>query len=325
MVEDKRSDQPVDQLAAYVKDLSKKFGDEYAVLNLTFEVPRGKIFGFIGPSGSGKTTAIRLLTGIYEPTSGEAVVLGVNPNNFTPSLRERIGYMPQLFVLYPDLTIWENLNFTASIYGIGIVGRRKRLERLLEFVELSDHRNKIARNISGGMQRRLALAATLLHDPELIFLDEPTGGIDPILRSKFWEHFRELQKQGNTLFVTTQYVGEAAYCDYVGVLANGQLLMVETPEGLRRRAFGGEVIEIETESYLGWDKIGEIESLPFVHGKIQLFPNNTIHVTVDQASSALPDILDWFRAQNIPIASAKEFQPPFDDVFVKVVQEANNA
>src|SRR5512141_616528 len=193
-----------------VQHLTKKFGDEAAVQDVTFDVPRASIFGFIGPSGSGKTTTVRLLTGVYTPTEGQVTVLDRSPVRFSQGDRARLGYMPQLFVLYPNLTVWENLNFAASLYGMGLF-RGKRLKEALTFVELYEHRSKLARDISGGMLRRLSLASTLVHDPQLIFLDEPTAGIDPVLRRKFWGHFRTLQARQRTLFITTQYVGEAAY------------------------------------------------------------------------------------------------------------------
>ena len=222
-----------------VQHLTKKFGDETVVQDVSFDVPRASIFGFIGPSGSGKTTTVRLLTGVYTPTEGQVTVLDRSPAKFSQSDRTRLGYMPQLFVLYPNLTVWENLNFAASLYGMGL-RRGKRLKAALTFVELDEHRSKLARNISGGMLRRLSLAATLVHDPELLFLDEPTAGIDPVLRHKFWDHFRELKSQGRTIFITTQYVSEADNCDLVGVQNNGKLLLVDTPQGdqasrLRRR------------------------------------------------------------------------------------------
>lgn len=219
--------------------LTKQFGNEVAVEDVSFEVPNGAIFGYVGPSGSGKTTTLRLLTGIYTPSAGQATVLGREPRHFNRRTRQQIGYMPQLFVLYPDLTVWENLNFAASIYGMGL-RRRRRLNEVLEFVELMEHRYKPARQISGGMQRRLSLAATLIHDPKLIFLDEPTAGIDPVLRRKFWDHFKHLQQAGRTLFITTQYVSETAYCDLVGVMAdrrlfNGRYSDRSAPSGLWRR------------------------------------------------------------------------------------------
>jgi ABC-2 type transport system ATP-binding protein len=309
--------------AASAKNITKKFGDQIAVQDITFEVPRGSIFGFIGPSGAGKTTTIRLLTGIYKPTTGEVRVLGKRPDEFTQGLRARIGYMPQLFVLYPNLTVWENLNFAASIYGMSFA-RRKRLDEVLDFVELSEHKGKLARDTSGGMQRRLSLAATLLHKPELIFLDEPTAGVDPVLRRKFWDHFEELQKSGSTLLVTTQYVNEAAYCDYVAVIADGKLIVVDTPEGIRHRAYGGDVVDIITLQPLQYQEEQQINDMPFVRGKIDRTGPNHYRLVVDEAGTTVPDLLEWSNAQNISVESIEEYLPPFDDIFVELMQERQN-
>jgi len=196
-------------LVIKTQNLTKKFGGEVAVDAINLEVPEGSIFGYIGPSGSGKTTTVRLLMGLHVPDEGEISVLGVQPSRFRRRDRERIGYLPQLFVLYPDLTVWENMNFAASLYGVPFL-RSKRLNELLDLVELKEDKHKLVRNISGGMQRRLSLAATLVHDPDLLFLDEPTAGIDPILRHKFWDYFKQLQTEVHTRLVTTQDVGEAS-------------------------------------------------------------------------------------------------------------------
>jgi len=303
-------------------ELTKQFGSDYAVQGLTFNIPRGKIIGFIGPSGCGKTTTVRLMTGIYRPSAGYVNVFGRPPDQFNSQVRERVGYMPQLFVLYQDLSIWENMNFVASLYGMSLFRRGKRMRELLQFVELDDDRYKLARNISGGMQRRLSLAATLLHDPELIFLDEPTAGIDPILRRKFWDQFQELKSSGRTLFVTTQYVNEAAYCDYVGVMAEGRLLMMETPENLRRRAFNGEVVDLVTEQPLNWNDINQLEQLPFVQGRAITSSGNSVRLIVDEASTAIPTIINWVNERRLQVKSVEEYLPPFDDVFVTIVEKA---
>ena len=216
---------------------------------VSIQIPKNAIFGFIGPSGSGKTTIVRLLLGIYPPSSGSAQIFGHQPHHFSQNDRERIGYMPQLFMLQNGLTVWQNLAFVASLYGL-TSHRKKRIRKALELVELTGHEKKRASDLSGGMQRRLSLASALLHDPELIFLDEPTAGIDPVLRRKFWDHFQDLKKKGNTLFITTQYVSEAAYCDYVGVMSDGRLLMVDTPQNLKRIGMGGEIIELIFEEPL---------------------------------------------------------------------------
>jgi ABC-2 type transport system ATP-binding protein len=300
-------------------ELTKTFGDRVAVDALSMQVPRGTIFGFIGPSGCGKTTTVRLLTGVYAPTSGQVSVLGRNPVNFSKTDREKIGYLIQHFVLYPELTVWENLNFAASFYGVNPF-RRGHLRKLLDFVELRSDSNKRASQLSGGMQRRLSLAATLVHNPQLLFLDEPTAGIDPILRRKFWDYFKELQDQGHTLFITTQYVGEAAYCDLVGVMYEGKLLMVETPDNLRRKAFGGDVISIRTTEEIRYAHRHEIENLPFVRGKVKMLSDQEIDVIVDDASTAIPLLIENLNTQRLNAESIEEKAAPFDDVFVKLIE-----
>jgi len=307
----------------WTSSLTKRFGHEFAVRDVTFQVPRGQIFGFIGPSGSGKTTTIRILTGYYQQTSGKVLVFNTQPTRFTQEMRERIGYMPQLFVLYPNLSVWENLNFAASIYGMSLA-RRKRLNELLDFVELKEHKRKLARDISGGMQRRLSLATTLVHSPELIFLDEPTAGVDPVLRNKFWDHFRKLRDAGRTLFITTQYVGEAAYCDLVGVMREGRLLIVDTPEGLRYRAYGGDVVNLQTVNPMDSTTELDLSQQHFVKGKIIRAEGNCIRTVVDDASTAIPALLDWCRANSISVHSIDQFYPPFDDVFIQLVKEEEN-
>jgi ABC-2 type transport system ATP-binding protein len=305
------------------KGLTKRFSGNDGVRDITFEIAPGQLLGFIGPSGSGKTTTVRLLAGIYQPSAGEITVLGYHPRRFTREIREKIGYMPQLFALYPELTVWENLNFAASLYGVSL-RREEGLNQLLEFVNLTEHKSKLARNLSGGMLRRLSLAATLVHDPELIFLDEPTAGIDPILRRKFWDHFKELQKLGRTIFVTTQYVGEAAYCDLVGVMVEGRLIMIETPAGLRYRAYGGEMIDLYTKERLVHQDLRRLRRLPFVKGKIRrIEESNGIRLIVDKADTAIPILLEWCNGEYVSVESVKEYLPPFDDVFVELVKNVS--
>jgi ABC-2 type transport system ATP-binding protein len=301
------------------QDLTKTFGDDVAVQSLNMQVPRGTIFGFVGPSGCGKTTTVRLLTGFYKPTSGSLSVLGKNPASFLKSDREKIGYLIQQFVLYPQLTVWENLNFAASFYGVGIF-RRRHLNKLLDFVELAGDKHKLARDLSGGMKRRLSLAATLVHKPELLFLDEPTAGIDPILRRKFWDYFKELQAEGHSLFITTQYVGEAAFCDLVGVMYGGRLLMIETPDGLRRKAYGGDLIGIRTNEELKYEHRQQLADLPFVRGKVKIISDEEIEVIVEDASTAVSLLLEWCEAQQLTVAMLEKKSPSFDDVFIRLIE-----
>ncbi|MCB9078164.1 MAG: ABC transporter ATP-binding protein [Anaerolineaceae bacterium] len=310
------------QPVIYTQNLSKQFGSEEAVKDVTFSIPEGTIFGFIGPSGSGKTTTLRLLTGLYRPTEGKIAVLNEAPSEFSRATQRKIGYMPQLFVLYDDLSVWENLNFVASLYGVGF-GRAKRLNELLDFVELSSHKDKVVRKLSGGMKRRLSLAATLIHRPKLIFLDEPTAGIDPVLRRKFWDHFQTIREQGQTLFITTQYVGEAAYCDYVGVLANGRLLMVDTPKNLRRRAYGGDIIKLRTADYVSPQVVAALRLLPFIQGDVTRTGPQTLRIVTDNASTVIPLLIDWAKEQHLTVESIEEDLPPFDDVFVELVKNGD--
>ncbi|RPI53939.1 MAG: ABC transporter ATP-binding protein [Chloroflexi bacterium] len=301
------------------RNLTKEFNGEVAVNNLSFEVPQGRIFGLIGPSGCGKTTTVRLLTGVYRPTAGGARVLGEDPQRFSQTARSKIGYMLQHSVLYPDLTVWENINFASAIYGIG-PRRGKQLRRALEFVELDEHRHKAVNNISGGMQRRLSLAATLAHDPALLFLDEPTTGVDPVLRRKFWDHFDRLRNEGRTPLVTTQYVGAAASCDLVAVMQNGRLLFVDTPRGLRLQTYGGELVDLRATDYFDprvFDSLVAVEGVR----DIRRVDASHLRLVVEDAGVVMPRLVEWSQAQGISLQSVEEYQPPFDDVFVHLIEQ----
>ena len=299
----------------HVENVTKKFGGEVAVNQATFDVPRGTIFGFIGPSGSGKTTMIRMLTGVYAPNAGKITIMNMDPTKFGRKQRAMIGYMPQLFVLYPNLTVWENINFAASLYGM-IRDRGNRLKKILEFVELFEHRHKLIRHISGGMQRRLSLAASLIHSPELIFLDEPTAGIDPVLRHKFWQRFKELQNEERTIFITTQYVNEADNCDLVGVMSNGKLLLVDTPLGLRHHAYGGDIIDLQTALPIDYDTE---QRLGLLGRKVVRMGPNSLRIIAAQASTAIPDLMEWANVNNLQVETLEQFTPPLDDVFMEIV------
>lgn len=307
-------------LAIRTRGLTKTFGEEIAVDAINMEIPEGAVFGFIGPSGSGKTTTIRLLMGLHVPDSGEVSVMGMQPSQFTISDRERIGYLPQLFVLYPDLTIWENMNFAASLYGVSFL-RARRLNELLDLVELREDRHKLVRNISGGMQRRLSLAATLIHDPDLLFLDEPTAGIDPILRRKFWDYFKTLQSNGHTLFITTQYVGEAGNCDFVGIMSEGKLLSVNTPEGLRREAYGGDIVKLGSTERIDYQFRQEVQNLPELKSRILSATDYEVQLLVDDAATATPYLVQYFRDRRKVINSIEGYFPSYDDVFVKIIEK----
>lgn len=302
---------------------SVHFGKQIAVQDLSISIPPGTIFGLIGPSGCGKTTTVRLLTGLYKPNTGSARVLNENPTQFSARTREQIGYLPQQFVLYPQLSVWENLNFVASLYGISWFHRSRQLNQLLDFVELNEHKHKLGSQLSGGMQRRLALAASLVNDPLLIFADEPTAGIDPVLRAKFWENFRALRDQGRTHFITTQYVGEAAYCDYVGVMRSGRLIEMDTPQNLRRKALGGEVIRLVVDIPHEREALRRLDAHPDINQvRRSIREPGQLFVYTDDAATTLPTLLTSLNGDSgIAVQSIDKYEPPFDDVFVDLMKE----
>ena len=295
--------------------VSRRFGDLWAVHDLTMEVPPGTILGVIGPSGSGKTTTIRMLTGTLQPTSGNIAVLGQDPARFTMRTREQIAYMPQSFSLYPDLTAQENVGFVAALYGISWFGRHGRIKRSLSLVDMWDKRNRLARHLSGGEQRRLELACATVHDPTVLFIDEPTAGIDPMLRRSLWQEMRRMRDEGRTLLITTQYVAEAQYCDNVALLADGELVTLTDPEGLRRSVYGGDVLEVEADRPVDPGVLADIADVTSVR---QDGPRRLVLVVTD-AGAASPRVTEALKSAGIGLKSLQEHQPSFDDVFTELV------
>ena len=308
----------VQELAVLAAGVSKRFDERDVVQDLTFQVERGQIFGIVGPSGCGKTTTIKMMLGVLRPTAGELLLMGRPPEKFRRRERQKLGYMPQLFVLFPELSVMENLNFSASIYGMSWFRRGKRLRSVLDFVELWDARKRPAGQLSGGMQRRLELAATLVHNPQTIFLDEPTAGVDPVLRAKFWDHFRELRDEGRTLIVTTQYVTESEYCDRVAVLKEGRLVAVGAPEEIRRRALGGEVVRV-TGPDLDRRAVAAIRAVEGVLN-VRRCEDDALEVIVEDAGRGVPDVLEALQAANVDVSEVEERRPSFDDVFVRLME-----
>lgn len=306
--------------AVRARGLTRMFPSGVGVHELDLDVEAGTIFGFIGPSGSGKTTTVRLLTGVLAPDSGELSVMGTRPVDFDRTERTRLGYMPQRSVLYPDLSLWENLGFCASLFGMPWRGRRRAMDRVMDLVELTDAKSRLMRDASMGMQRRLSLASTLVHDPDFLLLDEPTAGIDPILRRKLWDHFSSLRDQGRTLFVTTQYVGEAAFCDRVGVLAEGRLVAVDTPDGLRRQALGGDVVDVSMASPIS---VVDLEEMVRTVGasRSERLDSTSVRLTVANAGDTAPLLSSWALDKGLEVETVEAYLPPFDDVFVELVNQ----
>jgi ABC-2 type transport system ATP-binding protein len=301
-----------------MEGVTRRYGDVAAVDNVTLQVPRNTILGIIGPSGSGKTTVIRMLTGTLEPTEGSLSVLGQNPRKFTRHTREQLGYMPQHFVLYEELTASENVSFVASLFGLLWPRRRRRVKRMLMLLELWDARGRRARQLSGGMQRRLELACAMVHDPLLLFVDEPTAGLDPILRQKIWTEFRRLRDSGRTLVVTTQVVSEAEYCDQVAVLARGRLIALAAPDELRRMALGGDVIEIRTA---GPFEAEYLEHLAGVREVRQRAPREFL-VIADDGPTVTPRVVEAIQGAGGSVVSSREYIPSFDEIFATLVARA---
>jgi ABC-2 type transport system ATP-binding protein len=298
------------------REMTRVFGDRTVVDAISFDVFPGTILGVIGPSGSGKTTTIRMLTGTLGRTDGVIRVLGEDPMHFSRDVRGRIAYMPQLFSLYEDLSAQENVGFVAALYGIGPFRRRRLIRRALEVVDLVDARHRLARDLSGGMQRRLELACALVHDPEVLFVDEPTAGIDPLLRTAIWDELRRLRDAGRTLLVTTQYVAEAEYCDRVALIADGELVALDKPDALRQMVFGGDVIDITTTRAADPDVLAGVAGVLAVQ---QPGPRQLV-ATVEDAATLTPLIVDALRSGGVDVAGIEERQPSFDEVFTALVQ-----
>lgn len=221
--------------AITARQLTKRFGDFTAVDAISFEVSKGEIFGFLGANGAGKTTAMRMLCGLSKPTSGEATVAGFDVNRHPEEIKKNIGYMSQKFSLYDDLTVFENIRFYAGIYGLSDKAIRERSEKLLHELQLNQERDKLVKSLPLGWKQKLAFSIAIIHDPAIVFLDEPTGGVDPLTRREFWEMMYASAASGTTIFVTTHYMDEAEYCNRVSIMVDGKIAALDTPANLRKQ------------------------------------------------------------------------------------------
>lgn len=308
-------------VAVRMVGVTRRFNGTVAVSDLDLEIPTGSVVGVVGPSGSGKTTTIRMVTGSLAPTSGDIVVLGEHPGRFSRRTRERMGYMPQQFSMYPDLTTLENVDFAASLYGL-VFGRRfRRRKSVLELVDLWSVRNRRAGRLSGGMQRRLELAAALVHEPDLLILDEPTAGIDPLLRRTVWDEIHRLREGGVTSLVTTQYVTEAEECNLVALISGGRLIAFGTPDELRRSALGGDVLEVTTTGLF------DASALAGDHGVIgvrQTGPRD-FRLVVEDAGKASADAVQAVSGAGGEVDAVREIRPTFEEVFAELVERDRSA
>jgi ABC-2 type transport system ATP-binding protein len=297
------------------KRLSKAFKKTRAVEELDLTVERGEIFGLVGPDGAGKTTIIRMLTSIMLPTSGHATVLGHDTVRESEAIKTDIGYMAQRFNLYRDLTVWENLNFFADVFQVAGAARRERTSRLLEFARLSEFKTRRADHLSGGMQKKLALACTLIHEPQIIFLDEPTTGVDPVSRREFWDILTDLHMQGITIFVSTPYMDEAERCSRVGLLYRGRLIVCDSPHKVKQMV-QGEVIELRpTDFRLARDILARMPDVLEVQTYGEMF-----HLIVENAQRQMPAIARQLEAAGIGIESIRQTRARMEEAFISLIR-----
>ena len=306
--------------AVTVEHLTRRFGTFTAVDDVSFQVPRGEIFGFLGPNGAGKTTTIKMLTGLLQPTAGRGTVAGYDLARETESVKRSIGYMSQLFSLYGDLTVAENIAFFAALYGVPRARRAERREWVLAMAGLQDHRDRLTQELSLGWKQRLALGTAVLHEPPVLFLDEPTSGVDPISRRDFWDLIGGLAARGTTVFVSTHYMEEAEYCHRLALMNRGRIIALDRPAALRA-AMPAPLLELATD-----DSPRAVEALEDAPGVIDvgLF-GRAVHVTVrdaDAARAALPALL---AARGIVVRGVAVVEPSLEDVFVALVHAAGGA
>jgi ABC-type multidrug transport system ATPase subunit len=306
-----------DQLAVSAEHLVRRFGNFTAVNDVSFRIKKGEIFGFLGPNGSGKTTVIKMLTGLLPLTEGSAIVEGIDVRKDAESVRENIGYMSQNFSLYSDLTVFENLTFYGRVYGLDPVRLRKRMEDIVQLNGLSPYMDRLAAQLSGGWKQRLALGCAMLHEPKLIFLDEPTAGIDPVARRQLWDLLFELSAHGITFFVTTHYMDEAERCSHVAYIYYGKLIADGTPETLRELpdvqpegTYRVEITTTEVTRALRFARTIKGVRSATIFGQ-------SIHALIDDHLD-LEDLRAQLEKNHIVVAEIRHLAPTLEDVFVEL-------
>ncbi len=300
--------------AIRIQSVTKQFSEITAVDNLSLEVQKGEMYALVGPDGAGKTTTIPMLCGITPPTSGDLSVLGFDVKRDISEIRKRIGYLSQKFSLYGDLTVDENIEFFAEIHGVWEY--KDRRNELLEFTRLTPFRDRLAEKLSGGMKQKLALACTLIHTPELIFLDEPTTGVDPVSRRDFWKVLSSLLKSGITIVMTTPYLDEAERCTRVALMNEGKILMADTPQNLKT-VMKGEIVELICSDIR---KAFALLKQHNVVQEVQAF-GDRLNIMVREASADMPSVLSQLQAQQIQVQDWRTIPPSLENVFISLMTE----
>jgi ABC-2 type transport system ATP-binding protein len=315
-----------DQTVIQTDSLTRRFGQVLAVDHLDLAVQRGEIFGLVGPDGAGKTTTIRMLAAIMDPSSGRATVAGCDTVRQPAAIKRRIGYMAQQFNLYGDLSVQENLDFYADIFGVRGRQRRERSERLLRFARLTEFTQRRAGALSGGMKKKLALACALIHQPEILYLDEPTTGVDPVARREFWDILAELHGQGVTILVSTPYMDEAERCSRVGLMYHGRLVMCAAPERIKQEV-SGDLVELRPAALAGVALAG-IGLLRRADATTARLPGvletmaygDLMHLFVDNAALRMPQVEAALAAQGIAAADMRLAQPRMEEAFISLIR-----
>lgn len=298
-----------------VKDLTRVFGDFTAVDRVSFSVKKGEIFGFLGPNGAGKSTTIKMLCGLLAPTSGRGHVAGLDILTGQEEIKKIIGYMSQRFSLYDDLTVEENLEFFGSIYGLGADNLARRMSQVIDMVGLEERKKEMVGRLPGGIKQRLALGAAVIHDPEILFLDEPTSGVDPLMRRIFWEQIYLFSSRGKTIFITTHYMDEAEHCDRIALVIDGKLMALDTPRSLKR-SIAGDVLLVRADDYLS--ALNIVSGLDCVNDAA-LFGTD-IHVLARKKSRAIEKIDSALRRSLRGDVTIERTAPSLEDVFVSHVK-----
>ena len=299
-----------------VLGLTKQFGHFTAVDDVTFNVARGEILGFLGANGAGKTTIIRMLCGLLMPTSGRASVGGFDVARQPEQVKRNIGYMSQKFSLYPDLTVVENLTFFGGVYRLSTSRLRERTAWALEMAGLRGREKSLTSELSSGWRQRLALGCAILHEPKIIFLDEPTSGVDPVSRRSFWELIDQLAEAGTTVFVTTHYLDEAEYCNHVMLIHAGRLIAGGSPQELKARTFKTPILEVRSDRLI--DALDVLQGQPWAL-ETALF-GDTLHVRVEDEARGAESIRTTLAARGIAVAQVGKIEPSLQDVFIDLVE-----